>query len=674
MKKLTSSLADNYIKEVLFFLNDLSKSKVNALTEETLLDKTTKYLLAFSFYRKNNKDVKLSLGIIVDGEKKKINLLKDSSIVYNNLFEELKNVITDKGLNFYITNVNKAFDFLNINDKIAIFNAENQNLIMEIKNFIDLKGEGINIEVFIKNRLNLTLDLISGFGEKEEKYPNLLKDDDIEVLHNLFNLYLDLKIDYYICSKKIFQIYYYLKEELNSNEDAKVIKALIEKIIYLNNSFLIESKDEIHQFTNEYESILKEEDLEHFNGLIFTNPANIKVEAFKTNQGNLTKTDLETKPIHTVIRFSLPYSIAKENGEIILSDDSSLYYEKIKNKVDDPIYKGYKSVSIAGMGWNHFTDTYHSLSNENLHIILIIKKPYHPDFEIKENKIVDIDFKDKSALIGRDYYPHKEFVIKTLIENYDKFSSEIKIDRKNININLFSSFIVDYIDSKQNYLLLRRLYAITNPDSYTNASNKFLERLNELNLSNQYIPIRDLCENAEIYSEKTLSTFIVALIKIVLKNNVELHGNYRYFWTDNKKPKTEPQMQPFVMSQLKAISEFMGIQISREVESANGEIDFLCSYTHQNKVLKTCIEIKNAHSSNIETGLQKQLPEYLKSERTKNGIYLVLWYKGELFDKPKKHSNIDDLITYLDSIKPRKFLIRLVGIDCNKPISPSKLK
>ena len=105
------------------------------------------------------------------------------------------------------------------------------------------------------------------------------------------------------------------------------------------------------------------------------------------------------------------------------------------------------------------------------------------------------------------------------------------------------------------------------------------------------------------------------LLEIILKGNVELHSNYKYFWTKNKEgenvPQREPDMQPLIASQLRTICDYMGIQLSREVESANGAIDFHCSYTYNGKLLKTCIELKNAHSPSYELGLTKQLPQFV---------------------------------------------------------------
>lgn len=129
-----------------------------------------------------------------------------------------------------------------------------------------------------------------------------------------------------------------------------------------------------------------------------------------------------------------------------------------------------------------------------------------------------------------------------------------------------------------------------------------------------------------------------------------------------------------IKSHLKIIFDVMGIQISREVMTSNGSVDYLCSYTNkEGKILKCCIELKNAHNTKIKDGITKQLPEYLEGENTKFAIYLILWYKGNDFDEPKEFSDINSMKDNLESIKNDKYNINITIIDCNKPISPSKL-
>jgi hypothetical protein len=127
------------------------------------------------------------------------------------------------------------------------------------------------------------------------------------------------------------------------------------------------------------------------------------------------------------------------------------------------------------------------------------------------------------------------------------------------------------------------------------------------------------------------------------------------------------------MSHLKPILGVKGIQISREIVAANGSLDFLCSYNYAGRPFKVGIELKKAHHEKLVNGLTQQLPQYLKYEETKHGIFVVLWFKNSNFVEPSKYVSIDNLITKLEKSIPKKHEINIMVIDCTKPIPPSKM-
>jgi len=158
---------------------------------------------------------------------------------------------------------------------------------------------------------------------------------------------------------------------------------------------------------------------------------------------------------------------------------------------------------------------------------------------------------------------------------------------------------------------------------------------------------------------------------------------YDAFWNINKKdritirtPKKEPQNQPTIAGLLSYVTIPKNISIASEFPTGGGNLDYLLSGINtKNQVLNACIEVKNAHSSDIEKGLTKQLPEYMKTKGTDLGIYLVLWFKGKHFDKPKKYPTIKELETKLYEIRDAKGLanIRLHIIDLSGSKPPSTL-
>ena len=140
------------------------------------------------------------------------------------------------------------------------------------------------------------------------------------------------------------------------------------------------------------------------------------------------------------------------------------------------------------------------------------------------------------------------------------------------------------------------------------------------------------------------------------------------------KPFKEPEAQPLLYSLLDTFFEIKGIQLSKEPELANGKLDFNCSYTNKSGyIVRTCIEVKNAHHENLIDGLITQLPLYMEASNIESGIFLVLWYKGNNFNFPK-YETIEELEKMLSHKIPNNKNIEIIIIDCSKQIAPSKIK
>jgi hypothetical protein len=241
-----------------------------------------------------------------------------------------------------------------------------------------------------------------------------------------------------------------------------------------------------------------------------------------------------------------------------------------------------------------------------------------------------------------------------------------------ININLISNYLVNYID-EDGKSFFNKVYAVTTPDSFPKIKTRYLDKVSKLNLSEEFLSIRELNFDSYIASSNSLCDFVFKAMEIIVKKSIEMRGVYRYFWEDKSmsKPLTEPGVQPLIKSHIQPTLENKGIQISREVVAANGSIDYLCTYTKDDKLFKVGIELKNAHHPDLLHGLTNQLPAYLDDEGTQDGIFIVLWYKHQLYPYPGGYNTIDELKSYLQSYNPKKYRIRVMIIDCTKKIVPS---
>ena len=82
----------------------------------------------------------------------------------------------------------------------------------------------------------------------------------------------------------------------------------------------------------------------------------------------------------------------------------------------------------------------------------------------------------------------------------------------------------------------------------------------------------------------------------------------------------------------------------RESHEGVGTLDFKCLYTTPAGVaISIGIEFKLAHHKKLKHGVHVQLPSYLRSMRSKTGIFAVMWFKNETgtFAEPSDYTKDD---------------------------------
>jgi len=77
------------------------------------------------------------------------------------------------------------------------------------------------------------------------------------------------------------------------------------------------------------------------------------------------------------------------------------------------------------------------------------------------------------------------------------------IKREDININLISNHLVNYIDEDNN-CIFHKVHTITNLDSYLKVKKRYLEKIAELNLSDEFLDIRELLLRTDIVTPSSL--------------------------------------------------------------------------------------------------------------------------------------------------------------------------
>ncbi len=162
-------------------------------------------------------------------------------------------------------------------------------------------------------------------------------------------------------------------------------------------------------------------------------------------------------------------------------------------------------------------------------------------------------------------------------------------------------------------------------------------------------------------------------------------GGYSQFWNiiydgqkiKSREPKREKEIHPTIHCLLSDQALLSSFEVIPEYQTGIGNLDFLLNgIIKGGEISKICIEFKNAHSPDLYHGVTNQLPDYMRNCKAKYGVYCVLNYKGEWFDKPVFDDKID-LSIILHNVRysvldPIQENIRLMMYSLSKPKSASK--
>ncbi|PUB78033.1 MAG: hypothetical protein DBO99_07990 [gamma proteobacterium symbiont of Ctena orbiculata] len=560
---------------------------------------------------------------------------------------------------------------------ISIINGENKlpndswyTLIRQLPEKLATEAIEIRKDFIFKAAENTQLYLPGSQNRSE----NLL------TLHKAYELYIKTLLRIHIYHNHFDEIFSTITNSLNELTERpesefldkrKLIGFLLTQLVLNNNLFQIERKDNLREFIQEYSEYIKDDISDVINDALNFEPDNFEIRKLCIDHVEPDFSMVKIDEIQTVISFVVPYVAEKDFIKCDLDDKAEIYFSKVTNVFEDPIYSFLDSTekTINGMPLTFFSDSIGNIG-DSTRIDIVINEFYHPDFEIVENKIVPIDFEKEEAKRGGRYFPHKDIVIDLLWELQSNDTFPLQIER--LDSEFISNYLVSYLDNDK--LVHHKLFIITNFNSYFAAKNRFYNNLNTHYMADDIPEIRSYILDTRINCKKFFSNFCYRLLEITLKKSIEFGGLNDSFWEkcgEHDTPILERKAQPIIYNQLRFLVSMKGITLSREVIASNGSLDFHFSYTKNDVLMNVCVELKNAHHPNLKHGITTQLPLYIKDVGSREGIFLVLWYKSDKFNKPTAYADINELELVLSNIAPKKYKIKSLIIDCSPKASPS---
>ena len=123
-------------------------------------------------------------------------------------------------------------------------------------------------------------------------------------------------------------------------------------------------------------------------------------------------------------------------------------------------------------------------------------------------------------------------------------------------------------------------------------------------------------------------------------------------------------MQTLFFGFTKAYGRLLNIDITRESNAGSGPVDFKCSQGYHKRVL---IETKLVSNTRYWNGLTRQLPQYMLAEEIEHGIFILVAFSIEEFNKG------NNLFSQMHTLKlPYDISGMLIDASQNK-LSASKL-
>lgn len=635
-------------------------------------NKITKY-----FVKINGRTYKVSFnGTNENGDPVSIDIIEACDLIVTHIFTHLKGCLSfDKYEKFQMIIISiLETDSINLNQKISLLNSDS-GILGEINNQFSYQTNENIVYRYVSARINV---LYSLFSNKEIQSTI----SDFESIYKVFHLYIRLYLKSCVFRNHFTEGINFLKNELDRYDsieegiildDNKIVFILLNNLTLFNNLFQLISKEELSDTIDYFSELLDSKNKETIYANLNFNPENLEIGDLNIGTAEPDFSNTNYARITTDIYFVIQLEASFEHHQIEM-EGVNIGFRKIKNLFEDPIFHFLDSFdsNINGMPFSIFSDSIGCIDNSYL-VEFHINNFYHPEFEIIDDKVIFHEFKLEKAKHGGRYYPHKDFIIEQLFHVVEKMDLPFELEKEKINSNLISNYYLSY--NHEGQVLYNHVYSITNFDSYFKTKNKYFEKVNQFEFDGSS-DLKDFLLNTEILNHNQFLDFCYTLIEKIIKKAIELGGLHKNLWIkDGGKniPVCEVDAQRIIFNLIRFVSEMKGISISRECVAANGSVDFYFQYTKNDKLLKVCVELKNAHHAKADEGNSKQLPEYIRDIGYKEGIYIVLWYKGSDFDRPINYSSIIDLEKKLNSSYVKNLKIKNMIIDCSlDKVSPSK--
>lgn len=176
-----------------------------------------------------------------------------------------------------------------------------------------------------------------------------------------------------------------------------------------------------------------------------------------------------------------------------------------------------------------------------------------------------------------------------------------------------------------------------------------------------------LFEYKELKLPKNEEEFLETIDEMItdFKNVVE-NKAYQLLWDKDGTQRDEKLCQILFDFYAKNYCKSVGIDLTREVETGRGPVDFRFSSSVH---FLAHLELKKENNSKLVHGLSKQLPTYMNSEEVRFGFFIIFDFGTKDISKLKE--NMEEQRIQLE--RDKGITLRIIYIDAKPKLSASKI-
>lgn len=264
-----------------------------------------------------------------------------------------------------------------------------------------------------------------------------------------------------------------------------------------------------------------------------------------------------------------------------------------------------------------------SYTNEKNRILGITEKNY-PDKKFKKGLLIN-PFKNKPVLLLPKDILH-ELPIAREWENIDDVCSRIRVIRNEMNEFVGDEWKKASVKDKKNFIKEK---IMKNKDNFYNVISEYKKyTVKPYDFDNDslgfHIISKELkninLEEIKINSGESAKKIVLKICD-KFKDLVENNALVKLLYEKNGKFRGEKAVQLLFYGISDSYCEAFDVDISPELNSGRGNIDFKCSKGYKDRVI---VEVKLTSNRQLIHGMKTQIAEYAKAEKTNQLIYLVI--------------------------------------------------